>query len=81
MYEHSTVLWLPRIDGEIPDQLCPVHGTPMSVEQVELRGGLPSPNLDDQTPVGKRRQAYEHALAQAEETLFPERHWSAWAGP
>lgn len=83
-YIRSTVLWLPREKGEIPPRYCPVHGEAMAVEQVEIRGGLPSGRTVDETPEGQRREAerraYEDALAEAQRTLFPESNWAYEVG-
>jgi len=77
---HSTVLWLPRKNGEIPEKPCPVHGGALAVEQIELRKEYPRYLSFGETPEDQRREAewkvYQEALAEAESTLFPESHSS-----
>jgi hypothetical protein len=76
----STVLWLPRENGVIPDKFCPIHGGPMAVERIPLRTESLRYLSFGETPEDRRReaewQAYREALEEAERTLFPESHSS-----
>jgi TonB family protein len=81
----GTIRWLPRENGKIPEKRCPVHGTLMAVEQLEMSYGLPQPTYSvHDTPKGRRLEAqwdaYLSALDKAERTLFPESHSIAEAG-
>jgi hypothetical protein len=74
VYLSSTVIWLPRENGEIPEKLCPLHATPMSVEQVVVYPlGC---GMYVVAPEAQRRAAewetYETALAAAQKDLFPQ---------
>lgn len=76
-YAESTVGWLPRENGRVPEKRCPVHGEVMSVEVVGAEYGLlPMRSVDPENPEGtpeeRRREADFEDYVNARETLFPE---------
>jgi hypothetical protein len=72
-YAQSTISWLPREDGKIPEKRCPVHGELMAVEVVPVRYGLLMGHImGEESPEEQRRQAARDAYGEALETLFPE---------
>lgn len=80
VYVESTVSWLPREGGTIPEQRCPVHGEAMTTDLVPIRYGLPSGYVIDGSLEERRREAAREAYWEAQQKLFPESNWSARAG-
>jgi hypothetical protein len=76
-YAESTVQWLPRENGGIPEKRCPVHGEVMAVEVVAAQYGLPlMREVDPENPEGsreeQRKRAEWSAYYEARGKLFPE---------
>jgi TonB family protein len=71
-YAWSTILRLPRVNGEIPEKRCPVHDEVMSVETLPLARGL---------GCGSAEKEWLEAYADAREKSFPETHRHAASRP
>jgi TonB family protein len=73
-YSYSTVVRLPRVNGEIPEQRCPIHDQVMAVELVPIRYhrgcGLRAIVIEESAEERQRRELRE-AYADAREKLFP----------
>jgi hypothetical protein len=67
-YVQSTVLWLPRVHGTLPERRCPVHGEVMKIGLVPIRYGLARGIDVDDLQEMKR----SHTFWAAKRKLFPE---------
>jgi TonB family protein len=79
VYSMSTVAWLPRVNGEIPEKRCPIHDQIMAVELVPVRpeGCRVVGAVAEETPELRRWREEHEAYADAREKLFPEvNHWA-----
>jgi hypothetical protein len=71
-YAESTVRLLPRENGRIPEERCPVHGEVMAVEVVRVWYGLPQMYIvEEESPEELRKHAAETAYLEAKEMFFP----------
>jgi TonB family protein len=71
-YARNTVRRLPRENGRIPEERCPVHGEVMAVEVVRVWYGLPQMyTVGEESPEELRKHAAETAYLEAKEMFFP----------
>jgi TonB family protein len=79
-YAESTIRWLPRVNGRIPEQRCPIHGTVMAVEVVSAEYGLMMRGGNEDSPEEQRKEAERDAYLEAREKTFPEANRYARGG-
>jgi hypothetical protein len=76
-YTLSTVRWLPRVDGLVPDRRCPIHGDVMQFDLVPIEYGL-APMWTGKPSRRETRQADEYFTAR--DNLFPNVFHAAGGG-